>query len=195
MIIANLKYYHDLAFEDYLQLPGVSFSSLKGEIPQSAGMMLGTRVHNYLNEPDKYDWQQVEEVKAIAGALRGVLGDSFNYMQKEIAFTCDMIHNGMVMKYKGRADALKPGRIVVDFKVLSGPLNSACERFGYPDQLSGYAFPNLCTRALIVAYNKKLKVPELKLINGDMIEKSIYSFWAYQVVSLGVPHKKLQYEG
>lgn len=191
MIIANLKYYRNLPFEDYLQLPGVSFSSMKGEVIPTAGMMLGTRVHNYLNEPEKYDWKQVDEVKAIAGALRGTLGDSFKYMEKEIAFTCDMIHNGMVMKYKGRADVLKPGRIVVDFKVLGGSVESACERFGYPDQLAGYAFPNMCNRALILAYNKMRKVPEIKLITQRDIEKSINEYWAYQVVRLGVPHEKI----
>jgi hypothetical protein len=181
MKITNVKYYNDLPFEDYLKMPGTSFSSMKGEIPQSAGMALGSRVHQYLNEPEKYDWQQAQIVRPIAAALRGIVGEAFKYLQREVAFTADFIHNGMKLQYKGRADMLRTNTIVIDFKVLSGSLESACNRFGYPDQLSGYALPNGCPIALIIAYNKITKKTETKLIKPNP------TFWEYQIVSRGTP--------
>ena len=181
MRITNVQYYRGLAFEDYLQMPGVSFSSLKGDIPKSAGMALGSRVHSFLNEPETYDWQDVDAVRKIAAALKAVLGDAFKYLEKEVAFTCLMQHNGMKLQYKGRADMLKVGRIVVDLKVLAGSLESACARYGYPDQLSGYCLPNNCDKGLIISYNKIKKCTETKLI------KPTQDFWNYQIVSRGVP--------
>jgi len=181
MRISNITYYRGLDFEDYLKLPGTSFSSLKGEIPVSAGMALGSRVHAYINEPDKYDWQQVDIVKPIAATLRAVVGDAFKYLEKEVAFTCDMEHNGLVLTYRGRADMLKVGRIVIDLKVLAGSLESACSRFGYVDQISGYCLPTNCDRGLIIAYNKSTKKVETKLI------KPTPGFWEYTVARLGRP--------
>lgn len=183
MTITNTIYYRDLDFADYLQMPGTSFSSLKGEIPTSAGMQLGTRVHNYLFTPLAYDWQQAEIVRPIAAAIRNhpLLKDSFIHLEKEIAFTCELHHNGMKLLYKGRADMLRIGRIVIDLKILAGSLESACERFGYPDQLSGYCLPTLCPLALIIAYNKSRKQVETKIIIPGV------AFWQYQVVSRGVP--------
>lgn len=181
MTIANIKYYRDLPFEDYLAMPGTSFSSLKGEIPASEGMKLGTRVHNYLNEPASYDWQQVEIVKPIAAALRSYLGDAFKFLEKEVAFTCDMIHNGMLLKYKGRADGLKIGRIVIDFKVLAGSLEAACNQFDYPHQLSGYGLGTGSPLGLIIAFNKSAKKVETKTI------RTVAAFWEYQTVRLGKP--------
>lgn len=181
MIISNIKYYHDLPFEAYLAMPGTSFSSLKGEIPVSDGMRLGTRVHQYLTEPGAYDWQQVNEVRDIAIALRDKLGSALLHLQKEVAFTCDMIHNGMLLAYKGRVDLLFAGRVVVDLKILSGALEGACTRFGYPDQVSGYCLGTASPLGLIIAYNKTRKQVEVKAVRPTM------DFWNYQVVRLGKP--------
>ena len=83
MQILNTQYYHNLDFEDYLKMPGTSYSSIKGfEGEPTEGMKLGSRVHAYLNEPKEYDWQQVDIVIPIATALRGCLGDAFHYLDK-----------------------------------------------------------------------------------------------------------------
>lgn len=184
MIVANTTYYPDMPFDEYLALPGNSFSSIKNDgvpLPVSDGMLVGTRVHNYLLEPEKYDWQQPEIVQPIAKKIREILGDALPLLDKEIAFTSDFTHNGMTLKYKGRADMLKTGRIVIDLKVLGGYLPNAIERFGYHKQLSGYCFATGCPRGLIIAYNKATKKIETATIfpNAD--------FWQYQCVHRGEP--------
>lgn len=182
MTVSNTIYYDNLDFDKYLQLEGTSFSSIKGfEGPPTTGMQLGTRVHNYISEPEKYDWQQVEEVKAIAGAIRRVVGDALKYAKKEVSFTSDFTFQELTMKYKGRSDALIEKQLVIDYKVLSGSLEDACKRFRYPEQISGYCLATGCEKCLIVAYNKRLKKIETKLIIPSV------EFWEYNIVRFGKP--------
>jgi hypothetical protein len=182
MQIINTKYYLDLPFEDYLQMPGTSYSSIKGfEGEPTEGMKLGTRVHAYLNEPKEYDWQQAEIVIPIATALRAYLGDAFHFLDKEVAFTSTFIHNGMKLAYKGRADMMKIGRIIVDLKILSGSLQQAIERFGYERQISGYCLATGSKLGLIIAWNKLQKKVEVKAIKPNP------AFWEFQCVRMGEP--------
>lgn len=163
-------------------MEGVSYSSLKGEeIIPTEGMKLGTRVHNYMNEPSKYDWCQADIVQPIAQQLRAYIGDAFKHLKKEVAFTSQFYHNGMVLLYKGRADMMKAGRIVIDLKVLSGPLPAAIERFGYDRQISGYCLATGCNLGLIVAWNKLQKRVETRAIKPNP------SFWEYTTVRMGKP--------
>jgi hypothetical protein len=178
MQVSNVKYYTDLNFADYLALPGVSYSSIKGfEGPANAGMSLGTKVHQYLLEPSKYVWEDVAMVQKIAHALRTFLGSAITVLDKEVAFTADFTHNGVTMSYKGRADLLKAGRVVVDLKVLSGALTPSITRFGYAEQLSGYCIATDSPMALIAAYNRASKKVEHKII------KPSSEWWAYQTVA------------
>lgn len=179
MKASGTTYYKDLPFEEYLKLPGTSYSSLKGERTPTAGMRLGTRVHNYINEPATYDWKDADLVLPIASQIKAYVGDAFKYLEKEVAFTSNFFHNGLMLKYKGRADMLKIGRIVIDLKILSGPLDAAIERFGYKDQISGYCLATGSQMGLIIALNNQRRRVESKLIIPDA------AFWEYQCVRLG----------
>lgn len=182
MQVTNTKYYYGMDFDEYLTIPGVSYSSLNGfSGPPSNGMKLGSRVHQYLNEPKEYDWRDAATVIAIATQLKRYLGTSYSFLEKEIAFTAQFVHNEMVMDYKGRADMLKIGKLVVDIKILSGSLEAAIERFGYARQMSGYCLATRSPLAIIVAYNKLKNRVETKAIKPDA------SFWEYQVVKNGRP--------
>jgi hypothetical protein len=182
MQVTDTTYYNDMDFADYLAINGTSFSSLKDmQITPTVNMQLGTRVHNFLLEPDKYDWQQTEIVRPMAAAIREVLGSALACMDKEIAFTCNMHHNGLVLPYKGRADLLKAGRIVIDLKILAGSIQPAVERFGYDRQISGYCLATGATVGLIVSYNKAKKKVETKLI------KPSADFWEYTICERGMP--------
>jgi hypothetical protein len=177
MLVRNVKYYSDLEFADYLAMPGVSYSSIKGfDGPANVGMSLGTNVHQYILEPAHYPWENVAIVKPIAAALRQFLDDALIHLQKEIAFTADFHYNGLIMPYKGRADLLKVGKIVVDLKVLSGALAPAIARFGYDKQLSGYCLATSSPMGLILAYNRVRKVVEHAII------KPSEEYWNYQIV-------------
>lgn len=180
--VENVRYYRDMPFEEYLSIPGISFSSIKGfEGAPSIGMQLGTRVHNFLNEPALYDWEQVEVVRPIAAAIRAKLGNAYKFMEKELAFTAEFHYLGMVMVYKGRADLIKVGNVLVDYKVLSGSLDSAIERFGYDRQLSGYCLATGCRLGIIISWNKAKKRIEQRTITPDP------TFWMHHVVKLGRP--------
>lgn len=182
MKVINQRFYSDLDFEDYLKMPGTSYSSLKQTVfVPSDGMKLGTRVHNYILEPEKFDWQQTEIVKPMAAAIREILGESIKYLSKEIAFTADFIYDGMRMPYKGRVDMLRIGRIVIDLKILAGSIEPAIGRFGYDKQVSGYCLGTGCPTGLIIAYNKATKKIETKMIKPDA------TFWNYTTVTKGVP--------
>lgn len=177
-----MQYYRGQDFAAYLTMPGTSFSGLKDvPVPQSAGMSLGTRVHNYILEPEKFDWTDAGIVRKIADALRTYMGGALDVLESEVAFTADFHHNGMVLPYKGRADKLKIGRLVVDFKILGGSLMSAIARFGYDKQLSGYCLATGSPLGLIIAYNKSRKQVETHLLGPNP------EFWEYQAVRMGRP--------
>lgn len=182
MQVSNTKYYYDQDFEEYIKMEGVSYSSLKGEeIVPTEGMRLGTRVHHYMNEAKHYDWQDAEMVGNIARQLRAYIGDAFRHLEKEVAFTSQFTHNGMQLAYKGRADMMKAGRIIIDLKVLGGPLPGAIERFGYDRQISGYCLATGCSLGLIVAWNKLQKRVETRAVKPDA------AFWEYTTVRMGKP--------
>lgn len=180
--VRNTQFHEDMTFDEYLAMPGYSYSKIKGfQGPPNAGMSLGTRVHNYLNEPHLYDWKDAPEVIKIATALKAFLGDSYKFMKKELAFSCEFHYEGIVMKYKGRADMIKVGSILVDLKVLSGSLESSCERFGYPFQISGYCLASATPLGLILAYNRSKGITETKIIKPE------HKYWEYQVARFGTP--------
>ncbi|SEA18369.1 hypothetical protein SAMN05192529_1102 [Arachidicoccus rhizosphaerae] len=180
--VSDVKYYRNVPFEDYLKIPGVSFSSIKGfEGEKTEGMKLGERVHQYLNEPHLYDWQQSEIVRPIAGVIRSKIGTAFKFMEKELAFTCWFHYMGMKLLYKGRSDLIKTGQVLVDYKVMAGGLDNAINHFGYDRQISGYCLPTGCRMGIIISWNKNQKKPEQRTIIPDS------TFWATQVVRLGVP--------
>jgi hypothetical protein len=186
MQVSNLKYYSELDFNEYLQIKGYSFSSLKmlesGQaITPSEGMKLGTRVHNFILEPQKYDWENDSEVRKIASKIREIYQPFIRYMEPELAFTARFEHNGMYFNYKGRTDLIYKGKLIIDLKILSGKLEPAIERFGYDKQLSGYALATGCQNAMIIAYNKQNNKIETKLIHPNA------DWWNYMIVKYGTP--------
>lgn len=185
MEVRNTIYHREMPFAEYLALPGTSYSSIKGFVGSpTPGMSLGTKVHQYLLEPTKYTWEDANIVREIAAAIRPVLGAALAVLEKEIAFTSKFHYNGFILQYKGRADMLLVGKIVVDLKVLSGALQPAIDRFGYGDQIPGYGLATGSATGLIVAYNRARKRVETKLIPTN----SGLAYWQYQTVHRGIPN-------
>jgi len=188
IVVSNLKYYNDLDFNEYLAFSGYSFSGIKTlesgvQIVPSQGMMLGTRVHNFLLEPHKYDGVDYNHVSKISAALRQFLGAAIKFLEKEVAFTCELQYNGMSMVYKGRTDLLFKGKLIIDLKVLSGKLQGAIDRFGYEKQLSGYGIATSTPNVLLLSFNKALK--------KDNVEHKMFSptqeWWMYVITKYGSP--------
>jgi hypothetical protein len=195
MKIFNTQYYSDLDFEEYKQMPGISYSSLREDAPTTPtpAMSLGTKVHQFLLEPHLYKYDDITIVRPIAIEIRRYLGDAFDAFQKELSFTAMFTHNGMAMPYKGRADLIKVGKLIVDIKISNMYLHRGVSHFGYEKQLAGYCLatgtvgtmPNGLA-AIIVSYNKVTRHIEKHLIKRQTIADHV-GFWEYQVARNGKP--------
>lgn len=184
--VSNLQFHNDLPFDEYLALSGYSFSGLKAQISgevikSSTGMQIGTRVHNYLLEPEKYDGVDYDTVTKVAAKLRENLGPAIKFLLKEQAFTATFMYDGYEMQYKGRADLLLPGKLVIDLKILSGDLQPAINRFNYGEQLTGYALATGCMTSIIISFNKKNSKVESRIIPKQ------YEFWMHCIKTYGTP--------
>ena len=181
--IKNLKVFYDMPSDEYFSIPAVSFSSLKGfSIEKTAGMVLGSRVHEYIGEAHKYDWADAEKVRKIAGEIRRTIGPAMPYFKSEVSFICEMHYDGFMMRYKGRMDKWNPQKLIVDWKILGFSLEQAIKTFHYDRQMSGYCIATNTPKALIVAYNKNKNQIEKKIIIPDD------RFWKHQVLIHGYPY-------
>lgn len=172
-------------FEDYLKLPGHSFSSIKNEGVEfsapSKKMILGTHVHNYLLESEKYTYEDIEIVRPVAMELKRVIGPLFTHLLPEVAVTAEFLFEGLVMSYKGRGDLVFPGHVLIDIKVSEMPLHKSLEYFRYDRQVSGYAKGFDCRAAFIIQINPKTK--KVTIYNVPLS----FDWWEKQVLRLGIP--------
>ncbi len=171
-------------FDEYLLIPGYSYSGIKNEgkvfTVASAKMQLGTKVHQYLLEPEHYDHSDVEIVKPLAMALKKAIGPLIEFLEPEAAYTADFCHLGFTMPWKGRIDLCIPGRIVVDIKITDMPIRKGIEYFGYDKQLSGYATGITAKAALILSAPPK-NPTNVTITNIPICTK----WWEYQVLKKG----------
>lgn len=185
MKIRNLQVFKGLPFEDYKALPGLSHSAIKSDgavFTATPAMQLGTKVHNYLLEPHKYDHSDIETVRPLAVALKKRVGDVLmQRMEPELSVTCEMHHNGMKLQYKGRLDMSAMNVLVVDFKVTKMPIHKGVEHFGYDNQQSGYALATGARAAIIMAINPTTKA--IQVFNVPIRT----DWWEYQIVKHGTP--------
>lgn len=185
MQVINKQYHVDMPFDDYLKLPGFSYSGIKnyGQPPIQATnkMRIGTLVHNYLFEPKNYNYEKFEIVKPIAHQVEIILGNALNGMKSEIGVTADFVHEDMKLEYKGRIDLLRAGKIVIDLKVSEKPLYKTIPFFGYDKQLSGYALATESRVAMIIRVCPVTRKTELKTIPISS------EWWEKQIVKFGKP--------
>lgn len=185
MQIQNRKILKSIPFDEYLKMPGTSYSDIKNagkEFSNPTGkMQLGTDVHTYLLTPEEYTHENVRIVKPIAIALKNKLGDLLPYLWPEMVVTCNFIYDGFCMPYRGRIDLGIPGRLVIDIKVTEMPIRKGIEYFGYDKQQSGYALGIDAKIALIVAIHPVKLTIEIAIIE---IQKQ---WWQDQVIQKGEP--------
>lgn len=183
MQVKNVQFYEDMPFEDYLKLPGTSFSGLKSNreiIEPTPKMQFGTAVHNYLLEPEKHKHTS-KAVREAALRLKELLAPVLPYCKMELGVTADFIHEGFVLKYKGRIDLCVPGQMVIDLKVTSAPIGRVMEYFNYPAQIRGYALAiSAATNFLCYTSNSR---PDAGLIR--ILPSSTY--WEEKVLQYGIP--------
>lgn len=189
MQVFNVQFYPDIPFEDYLALPGYSFSWLKSggqKIEPTPKMRLGTMVHTYLLSAREYDHGEGSElVRPLAVALKGILKPVLNYCTPELAVTADFVYEGMVLKYKGRIDlpvVSKPHlSLVIDIKVTEQDVRKGIDFFHYDFQVSGYALPIGASKAVIVGVNRKTKAVQVVPVKVET------GFWERMTLKYGQP--------
>lgn len=178
--VQNRIIYENLPFEEYLKLPGYSFSTIKADkqiIAKTPKMNLGSNVDSYLNPPGNFDGN-INIVKPIALCLKNRVGDLYYKFKKQVSITADFIHEDMRMKYKGRLDWGLERMIVIDIKV-SENIFSTINYFGYPNQISGYCLGFECNTGLILSAHPKTY--QTNLINITLN----YDWWERQILKYG----------
>lgn len=183
--VSNVKFYENLSFQDYIQTPGISFSSLKADkmkpIEETDKMRFGTCVHNLLLEPSKVK-TPLPNARGVAIRLKQSLGNLITLMKPELTVTADFEHQGLVLKFKGRIDLGAPGRYVVDIKVTEQLVRKVIEYFRYDRQLTGYMLAIGAKYAFIVGVHPKKNLPpDVEIINPD------YGFWRETIIKYGEP--------
>jgi hypothetical protein len=172
MIIENVIVHHGISFEDYLQIPRISFSSLKdAPVNESVGMRIGSLVHRYLLKPKSYRYEEADIVIPISQALVSFVGrELIQFMIAEVPVTADFIWEGFRLRWKGVPDLRYAQVVVVDFKVIKeGTLKGYCDRFGYREQIRGYMMPFGVDLGLIIAYNRKTKKVEIEAVDKSSL--------------------------
>lgn len=162
MQIYDIVIADNMPFEDYLKLPGMSYSGIKAaergtRIDVTAKMIFGSLVDAYLFEPAKYNGEQYERVRPVAVIAQKYLGAALRYGRRQLAVTCTMQHKGFHMRYKGRVDLFIGHNVgvVVDYKVSDMPLVAAINHFGYNHQVNGYAIPLMAKTSIIFSTSPK----------------------------------------
>lgn len=182
MKVTNVNYYPNIPWEDYCKLPGKSFSWLKNEgkeIANTEGIHIGKLVHTYLLKPNEYNYEMPDVVIPIARELIKFYKEIVYVSQVEIGMTANFIYEGLIMPYKGMADMLIKKYIVVDFKVLAGDLDWYIKNYHYEEQLRGYMLPGQAPIGMIIAFNKKTKQPQLRVVDQNI------GWWVYKIKQYG----------
>lgn len=154
--VQNRQIIKDLPFEDYLKLPGVSHSDIKNngkKIFATPKMQLGTAIHHYLLTPGEYKGQNRAYVVPAVMAIKKELGPLLGLFQPELSITCDFVHAGWSLKFRGRGDLVIYERLLVDVKVTEMPLPKFVEFFETDNQLSGYSIAFGTGAAIVVGVN------------------------------------------
>jgi hypothetical protein len=166
--VSNIQRHPGKTWQEYCQLPGMSFSALKQDggppVHATPGMHLGTLVHQYLMKPKEYAWVQPSVVVPIARALSRFVHP---LMQPEVPFTCNLHSAGFTFAYRGIPDLPLLGHLVIDIKILAGDLDTYMRRFGYAEQVRGYMLGCEAPAGMIASWNKTKQRVETCRVEQD----------------------------
>lgn len=182
MTISERKLHHCNTREDYVLLPGTSFSQLKDSpfVP-TEGMKIGTKVHTYVLKPKDYDYSDAKIVVPVSRKLIEEVGHTILLNSiTEVPITAKFSHNDIVFLWKGIPDIFIFNTIVIDIKVIKGKLINYLNRFNYIDQIKGYMKGANAPNGLIISCNRDTLEVEKYWING-----SESTFWNEIVFAKG----------
>jgi len=194
MTVHNIALLPAVPFEEYLRMPGWSYSGIKGsKIEPTPKMGLGTAVHNYLLTPSEFNHDH-NLVPALAFELKKIIGPLLPFCWPELAVTAEFIHEDMIMHYKGRIDLPiifkgeigNPLNLVLDIKVTEMDTRQGIDFFGYHHQVNGYALAIGAKRMAIVSVNPK-KIKRREIATQVIPIQKETRFWEQAVLRYGKP--------
>lgn len=189
MKIHDLQILHNIPFEEYLSLPGISYSTIKSEgkgFAPTSKMRLGTDVHSYISDPSGCSNDiNIPLVKPIANLIITEIGSLYKIVEKEVVVTCLMEFGGFIMKYKGRIDLKVKNLLIIDLKVAED-VEKTIYYFGYDHQIEGYCIPLGIPQGIIIGVSPKKVDPKTKLNQVKRIAVRVkYSWWEQKVAQWG----------
>lgn len=175
LVYSNIKRYDNLPFKDYLQLPGLSHStvkSMRNGLPQSIAptekMRFGSMVDDIISgEPVDIFSENYRPAQEVANELYRIF-PFIDKFQKQVSFTATIEWNGLAMETKGRPDWLLPNKFHVDLKVTSLSLNTKEKRDNY---LTHFRYENA-----LFHYAKLAEVPQAYLLSYSRADKKCWLF-------------------
>lgn len=181
--VTNQRRYSRLEWDQYVALPGKSFSSLRNPdpIPMTPKMRLGSLVDKYLFTPSEYKGEMRDIVTPIARELKSFLGSALDHATPQLAVTANFTVEGLTMPFRGLIDLSVGKNLIVDLKVSELDPVKAINHFFYNHQISGYMMAYGATKGILMSINPKTK--NIKTIPIPLVEE----WWIYQIKSWGVP--------
>lgn len=193
---SNIRRYNDLDFDDYLEIPGMSFSYLKGErygqakeVPLTHKIRIGKMVDAILTEDGRIDMADefYPIARSIAEKIKAKFGEFIVKFEKQISYSADAIYNGYKLSTKGRLDYLLPGMAVIDLKVThvkADQVRPLIKFMQYDNQLWNYANMAQVKRKYIMIHSVPSKTTEMV----DMgVVTSYNEFWQGKIEKFGTP--------
>jgi hypothetical protein len=192
MEVISRRLFQNVPFDEYQTMPGLSHSDIKNNgVPKTfptPKMQLGTAVHNYLLEPEKYNHENIHIVKPAAIALKKQIGEMWRHMIPETVVLCTLVHNGMALQVRYRVDLGILNRIVIDIKVSPVPLSVSIKRYGYDDQLNGYRIGFNGQLAILIRVDPTTcGKPGIEPTTETYLVPPSNQFWEYTTVKYGKP--------
>lgn len=189
---SNIKRIDNLEFDKYLELPGYSFSFLKGEINGHAQevmmtdkIIIGKLVDAILTEDGDVNMMNplYEISRSIAFKIKEKFGNYISKFEKQISFCADLNYKGMVMPSRGRTDYFLSGLAVIDLKVThEKKVRDVISYMRYNDQLWNYANMGQVKRKYIMIHSVPLGTTEM-IDMGVVTPRN--EFWEAKVEKFG----------
>lgn len=186
----NRKRYDNVPFEQYLKVPGYSYSFLKREkngitpeFKMTDKVELGSLVDAILTQPDKIDIYspQLKLAEKIASIITDNFGSYIQHFESQVSLTCDMEYNGLKMPFRGRLDWGLKDIAVIDLKVTAATnFRQLIDHMQYDNQLFGYCGAYGVKLGYILIYSSKSEKYDLiqMPLNGGQ-------FWKEKILKFG----------
>lgn len=199
--VSNITRHDGLSFENYLKLPGYSFSFLSREqagiasdVEKTDAMELGKLVDGILTSPEEVSPKHpmYSDAKEIARYIKTQYGKHLALFETQVSYTATFHYDVFSLQVRGRLDYLLPGLITLDLKVTSSTnVPALISHMGYENQVWGYAKMAGTPDGLILAYLRRRKICEVHRVPiGEHND-----FWADKIMRFGTVSESQQSEG